>query len=147
MSGEKIEPHILFVEDDPDDQLLLREAFIESQIPYAYTILENGEQLLDLLYHRSPHSGSTPRPALIVMDIRLPGRDGFQILPEIRNSPEHRLLPVVFLTSFTETNHIQQAYEAGANSYLVKPDSFLELVSLLKILSHYWLEINQLPYF
>jgi CheY-like chemotaxis protein len=145
MPGEQIGPHICFVEDDPDDQVLLREALTETGSPYPYIILEDGHHLLELLHRRGEYAGSSLHPAIIILDIRLPGKDGFQILDEIRRAPELQFLPVIFLTSYKEENQIQRAYETGANSYLIKPPSFAGLVSLLKTLLHYWLEINQLP--
>ena len=89
--------------------------------------------------------GRYPLPALMLLDLKLPGMSGFEVLLWLRQQPGLKRLPVVVLTSSKENTDINRAYELGANSYLVKPASFDALVNIIERLNHYWLVLNERP--
>jgi CheY-like chemotaxis protein len=131
---------VVIVDDDPGDRIILREAIQRAELPYQCHILKDGEQLEDFLYGRHEFAGQSNKPDLILLDIWLPRKDGHQLLSEIRSSPEHQHIPVVFLTGSKYEREIQAADAQGVSSYHVKPEGFEELVQLLGQICRTWLE-------
>jgi CheY-like chemotaxis protein len=111
------------------------------------TVMPDGEAALDYLFRRAewadPHS--SPRPHLILLDLRLPKLDGFQVLEEIKGSPEVAHIPTVILTTSEAEGDVARAYSRHANSYLVKPVDFHRLVDLVGDIEAYWLDWNRQP--
>lgn len=138
---------ILMAEDDPDDQLLAREALEESMIANNLHIVENGEELIDYLKHRGKYSdpASAPRPGLILLDLNMPRMDGREALRIIKTDPELHTIPVVVLTTSKAEEDILRMYEVGANSYIIKPVTFEGLVEVMRTIRRYWFEIIELP--
>jgi CheY-like chemotaxis protein len=137
---------ILMAEDDPDDQLLVQRAFASANLAPDLRFVNDGEELLDYLYHRDGHSEETsPQPGLILLDLNMPKKDGREALMEIKTDPELREIPVVVLTTSNREEDIFHAYALGASSYIVKPLVFFELVQIVKTLDTYWLETVRLP--
>ncbi len=138
---------ILMAEDDPDDQLLAREALEESMIANNLHIVENGEELIDYLKHRGKYSdpASSPRPGLILLDLNMPRMDGREALRIIKTDPELHTIPVVVLTTSKAEEDILRMYEVGANSYIIKPVTFEGLVEVMRTIRRYWFEIIELP--
>lgn len=139
---------ILMAEDDPDDQLLAKEALEESMIANHLYIVENGEELMDYLKHRGKYSdpAKAPRPGLILLDLNMPRMDGREALRAIKSDPELRSIPVVVLTTSRAEEDILRSYDEGANSYIPKPVTFEGLVDVMKTLRRYWFEIIELPH-
>jgi len=138
---------ILLVEDDSNDVLLIQRAFRKASLSNPLQIVEDGEAAI--LYLKGEESFADrdryPLPRLILLDLKLPRKSGFEVLVWLRQQPKFYGLPVVVLTSSKEKNDIQQAYLLGANSYLVKPVGFDSLLDMIKTLNLYWLMFNQTP--
>ncbi len=133
---------ILIAEDDPDDRLLLKEAFRASQTPYEIHFVEDGEELMDYLLRRGKYSAGdlAPRPALILLDLNMPKKDGRQALREIKADPDLIEIPVVvWTTSGLEEDRIR-CRDFGAEDYLIKPSSFAEVEKAARELVNNWLE-------
>jgi CheY-like chemotaxis protein len=109
--------------------------------------VRDGEAALDYLFRRrsSGDAPAPPRPDLILLDLRLPKLDGFQLLQEIKKSPELSSIPAVILTTSQAESDVARAYSHGANSYLVKPVDFERFVGLIGAIGTYWLEWNRQP--
>ena len=137
---------ILMAEDDGDDQVLALDAFSESGIEGDLRFVSNGEELTDYLWHRGKFALTTnsPRPALILLDLNMPRKDGRQVLREIKADPDLRRIPVVVLTTSKADTDIGTIYELGANSFISKPVQFASLVTIMKLLGQYWLEAVEL---
>jgi CheY-like chemotaxis protein len=141
--AERARWSVLVVDDDEDDRTFAREAFDEAGIPTDIRFADDGVELLDYLYRRgkfvSPES--SPRPDLILLDLRMPRKSGHDALAEIKESPTFRPIPVVVLTTSDAEDDVIRSYELGANSYVVKPTTFSGLVDTLKHLCRYWLDV------
>jgi CheY-like chemotaxis protein len=139
---------ILMADDDRDDCLLVKDAFIESRLVNDLRFVEDGEDLMDYLYNRSKYSDVTvaPRPGLVLLDLNMPRKDGREALMEIKADPDLRGIPIVVLTTSKQEEDILRSYDVGANSYITKPVTFKGLVEVIKSLGKYWLEIVELPH-
>lgn len=137
---------LVIAEDNPDDRLLIKEAWQAAGLPQLY-LVEDGEELLDFLYQRGKYAQHPPfpTPALILLDLRMPKKDGYEVLQEIKANPELKKIPVVVLTTSTSESDISRSYDLGACSYLTKPDTFEQLVELIQVLHKYWFETVTLP--
>ena len=136
---------ILIAEDDFDDTFLLRRVFDRGQFGCSLQFVANGEEVLAYLQRKPPFSDEAthPIPDLILLDLHMPKKDGFEVLEWLRKHPGlHRLVVVVF-TSSDVPEDINRAYDLGANSYLVKPVEFVGLVETAKHLRDYWLKLNR----
>jgi CheY-like chemotaxis protein len=137
---------ILVAEDDPDDQLLTRDALEESRITNTVCFVNDGQELLDYLRHAGCYAEHPPvRPDLILLDLNMPRKDGREALAEIKADPALRSIPVVILTTSKAHEEIQRAYDLGANSFIVKPVSFEGLVNAVRVVAQYWFTIVRLP--
>lgn len=136
--------HILLVEDNPDHAELLRRLFASYLVKNVFCHVEDGEQALAYLNREENYADEAryPYPDLILLDLRLPKVDGFEVLEQIKSSPKHRHIVVVILTSSQEDQDIQRAYQAYANSYLVKPFHPNEFMDVLRYVGLYWLRWN-----
>ncbi len=147
MKGRETNVTILMADDDEDDRMLVREALAESQLPIELYIVSNGEDLMDYLYHRGRYASNSgqPHPGLILLDLNMPKKDGFEALKEIRNDPQLRPIPVVMLSTSSTEEDIYYTYYLGANSFIIKPVTFASLVEVMTTLGKYWFEIVKLP--
>ncbi len=138
---------ILMADDDQDDCMLVKDAFSESRLVNDLRFVEDGENLLDYLYHRGKYKSLRlyPPPGLILLDLNMPRKDGREALKEIKSDPDLRKIPVVVLTTSKEEEDVLRSYNMGANSYITKPVTFEGLVEVMKSLGKYWLEIVELP--
>ncbi|MEB3733069.1 response regulator [Halopseudomonas pachastrellae] len=117
-------------------------ALNDNRIANPVVVAEDGEQALQTLFGTNEQAESGA-PALILLDLNLPKRNGLEVLRELRNHPDTRLVPVVILTSSLEPSDRLNAYQAGANSYLRKPVDFDEFVHVAQQVGSYWLGLNQ----
>jgi CheY-like chemotaxis protein len=140
-------PVFLMAEDDPDDRLLAKDALNEAQVDAELHFVENGEELLDYLWHRGRYSepASSPRPGVILLDLNMPRKDGREALRDIKADPDLRRIPVVVLTTSKADTDIGGIYELGANSFISKPVQFNALVRVMKMVGEYWFRIVELP--
>jgi CheY-like chemotaxis protein len=140
-------PHVLLVEDNPDHEELIRRAFAESEPRVSLSVARHGEEALDYLHRRGEYRDpeKSPRPRLILLDLRLPRIDGLEVLGEIKATPALRSTPVVVLTTSDSDHDVARAYLQHANSYLVKPAEFSRIRELIDSVQVYWLGMNRLP--
>ena len=138
---------ILIADDDADDRMMASEALEESRLANDLRFVEDGEELLDYLYHRGRFSaeGESPRPGLILLDLNMPRMDGREALREIKSDPSLRSIPVVVLTTSQAEEDIYRTYDLGVNSFITKPVQFEGLVEVMRTLGKYWFEIVELP--
>lgn len=138
---------ILMADDDPEDWMLLEDAFVESRLANDLRFARDGEELMDYLYHRGKYTNpaDAPRPDLILLDLHMPRKDGREALKEIKSDPALRQIPVVVLTTSQAEEDIDASYNLGANSFITKPVTYGALVEIVRTLGKYWLEIVQLP--
>jgi len=141
MSGNTI----LLVEDNADDAELTMRAFRSGNASQDIHVARDGAEAVEALFGST--SVPPPRflPGLVLLDLKLPGLDGFAVLSRIRSHPRTRFLPVVILTSSTEQSDLLQGYRLGANSYVRKPVSFRDFLSAARLIADYWLAVNQVP--
>jgi len=143
--GEVI--HIVMAEDDPDDRLLVAEAFEEKHVANSLAFVENGEELLDYLNQRGEYGDSKrfPRPDIILLDLNMPRMDGREALKAIKADPKFRSIPVIVLTTSTAEQDILMSYDLGASSFITKPVTFEGLLDALGAFDKYWVQIVKLP--
>ena len=138
---------ILLVEDNPDDEALTLRALKSHNLANEVVVARDGLQALDYLFRAAEgKSGETAvLPELVLLDIKLPGIDGLEVLRRLRQNPHTRRLPVVMLTSSVEETDRLASYDLGANSYVRKPVDFVEFSDAIKQLDLYWLVLNVAP--
>src|SRR5258708_5531145 len=138
---------ILLVEDNPDDEALTLRALKKNHIANHIVVAHDGVEALDYLFATGIHAGRDPgeRPALVLLDLKLPKIDGLEVLKRLRSDPRTALLPVVVLTSSREDQDLVRSYSLGANSYVRKPVDFNQFVEAVRQLGMYWLMLNEGP--
>jgi len=138
---------ILMADDDPDDQMLTKDAFEECRLSNDLRFVNDGEKLMDYLCRRGDFENpeESPRPGLILLDLNMPRKDGREALEEIKSDPDLRRIPIVVLTTSKAEEDILKSYDLGVNSFIVKPVSFEGLVEVVKTLGKYWIQIVELP--
>lgn len=146
MNGEPIV--ILLAEDDPAHAEIVRRNMEDSRIANRLEHVKDGQEALDYLYRRNGFGdpARSPRPGIILLDLRMPRVDGLEVLSVVKSDPELARIPVVVLTTSAAETDIARAYDHHANSYLVKPVDFTKFTDLLQTLGYYWLAWNQKPY-
>lgn len=145
--AQKESLEVLLIEDNPDHEELIRRAFTDRGVPIALSVARHGEEALDYLFRRGEYGDPerSPRPRLILLDLRLPRVDGLDVLAEIKSSPELRGIPAVVLTTSEAEPDVTRAYDLHANSYLVKPVDFERFEDLVGKVESYWLALNRQP--
>ncbi len=135
---------ILLVEDDVSDVCLVKRVLEKDISSIRLVVAQDGQEALDNLFGAGAEN--MPRlPALVLLDLKLPGMDGLEVLRRIRRDGRTRRLPVVILTSSGEKVDIAMCYDMGANSYIQKPVDFTEFAEAIRQLSRYWLTLNEFP--
>lgn len=135
---------ILLVEDNEMDVILTLDAFREAKLKNSITVARNGEEALDYLFGRGEFSDrkTHPLPNLILLDLKMPKIDGFEVLRQIKATPKLKRIPVIILTSSKEDGDRILSYDTGANSYLAKPVSFEGFVEVVRKIDDYWFTLN-----
>lgn len=138
---------ILLVEDDVNDVLLIERAFHKAGLSNPLQAVTNGESAIAYLSGDGAYADRQryPLPVMMLVDLKLPRRTGLEFLDWIRAQPVLKRLPVVVLTSSAQMLDVNRAYEAGANSYVVKPVGFDDLMSLVRSVVRYWTEVSEQP--
>jgi len=136
-----METRILHIEDNPDDVLLTAMAFRKAGVAVKLDVAPDGHKAMVAL----SNSNGAPLPACVLMDIKLPTISGLELLDWIRQQPHLKRLPVIMFTSSLLPGDINQAYDLGANSYLIKPPNLDALVELAKTIDLYWVRTNTPP--
>lgn len=139
---------ILFAENDPENRMIIREAFMENlQDKADLRFIADAEELMDYLLHRGRYADLQlfPQPALILLDLDMPQMDCRQILTEVKQDPMLRIIPLVVWTTTRRDEDVTYCYDAGANSYIVKPSTSPDSFKLVGWLVRYWLQTVSLP--
>lgn len=138
---------ILLADEDLDDCLMIRDAMKEAGITHELRIVHNGEEALDYLHHRGTFTDETksPAPLLVLLDLKMPKKDGRETLKEIKTDPKLQALPVVILTTSHADSDVATCYALGANSYISKPVTYDGLIEVMRTLKNYWLQTVTLP--
>lgn len=137
---------ILLVEDDPKDIELTINALSEYNLANDVFIVRDGAEALDYLYHRGTFAHTTDdSPVVILLDLKMPKVDGIQVLRQIKSDKQLQAIPVVVLTSSSESRDLEICYQLGANAYVVKPVRFADFVESVKGIGVFWALINTPP--
>src|SRR6266480_1683529 len=125
---------ILLVEDSEDDVIIIRRAFEQGAIPNPLAVVRDGEEAVAYLSGEGKYDNrkSYPLPVLVLLDLRLPRMDGFEVLRWIRQQPHFSRVPVVVITVSSAVKDLSLAYQCGANSFMVKPADFQDVVRMSK---------------
>jgi CheY-like chemotaxis protein len=145
MNGKPIV--ILLVEDDPAHAEIVLRNFKDFRLANRIMHVEDGQAALDYLYRKGEFSDpqTSPRPHIVLLDLRLPKVDGLEVLKQIKSDQDLHSIPVVILTTSEAEIDRVKAYDFHANSYLVKPVDFMRFVELMKAFGYYWLAWNESP--
>jgi two-component system, response regulator len=138
---------ILLVEDNPDDEALTLRALKKNNIRNEVVVARDGSEALDYLLGTGAHAGRdlNMMPQLVLLDLKLPKVDGFEVLNRVRSYEKTKLLPVVILTTSNEDQDRIRGYGLGANSYVRKPVEFEKFIEAVRQLGLYWLILNEPP--
>jgi CheY-like chemotaxis protein len=137
---------ILLAEDNPKDVELTLEALEESKLANRVVVVKDGVEVLEYLHCEGQYANREPGlPSVLLLDIKMPRKDGIEVLREIRNDPKTKLLPVVMLTSSREDKDLLNSYYLGVNAYVVKPVNFNGFIDAIKQLGIFWGLVNELP--
>lgn len=139
-------PCILLVEDDESDVLFLERAFRKAGLAFPIHTVGNGKEAISYLSGVGPFSDRQrhPMPTHLILDLKLPEKSGLEVLEWIRNSSDHRALPVAILTSSSESSDIRRSRKLSADCYFVKPMSFEGLVAIVRVIGG-WAKSGILP--
>lgn len=138
---------ILLIEDEEAHVGLIKRAFSVARVLNDIVAVTDGEEALDYLFRRGAYAdpASLPRPILIILDLKLPRVDGFEVLRQIKEDPSLRLIPTVVLTTSDQGEDVRRAYKIGANSYVTKPIQIEEFQVKVGNLGLYWILTNTSP--
>ncbi len=138
--------NILLVDDSVNDVTLIKAALKNAHFGNEIIVAEDGEEALDFLYKRGKFADySGDEPIFILLDIKLPLMTGIEVLKIIRTDASFKRLPVIMLTSSSDTHDLQECYDNGANSFVVKPVNINDFMRVVKELGQYWVVVNELP--
>ncbi|MGE5486312.1 MAG: response regulator [bacterium] len=135
---------ILLVEDNPGDVDLTREGLRRGKVASNLAVLDSGSDVLPYLERRGRFVGA-PTPDLILLDLNLPGKDGREVLAELKNHPEYKRIPVVVMTSSEAEEDIVRAYTSHANCYITKPVDLKQFLKVVSSIEDFWLTLVRLP--
>lgn len=138
---------VLIVEDSDEDYETVTRAFKKAGMGNPVARCCDGDEALDYLRHRGRFADgkAAPVPGMILLDLNLPGTDGYEVLEEIKRDQDMKTIPVIVLTSSSDPRDIERCYASGANSYMRKPVSFEGFVEAVQRLREFWFEIAILP--
>jgi CheY-like chemotaxis protein len=138
---------VLVADDDANDISLLKRAFLRAGLDVSINVVRDGEEVIQYLHGDEPYADRAefPLPRLLLLDLKMPRTDGFEVLEWLRKQSDLRRLLVVVMTSSDEPEDVDRAYDLGANSFLRKPDDFTNLIKISQQLHDYWMEANLSP--
>ena len=138
---------VLLVEDNPDDAEFTLRALRKANVALNVAHVDNGVVALDFMFATGNYASraGSALPRVVLLDLKIPRVDGHEVLRRIKGDMRTRLQPVVVLTSSRENRDIEESYAVGANSYIVKPVEYAELINTLGALVRYWLQLNERP--
>jgi len=135
---------ILLVDDNPDDIMIAKRAFLKSQIHNKIFVTHNGEEAIQFLRKEGKYK-DVPSTGLIILDLNMPKVDGFEVLETIKGDEKLKSIPVIVLTSSSRPEDIERAYKLGCNSFIVKPVSFEDFIEAVMEIKRYWLSLSKIP--
>ncbi|MDJ0728259.1 MAG: response regulator [Prochloraceae cyanobacterium] len=143
----KLYEPLLIVEDSDADFDILKHLMEEMVVQNSIYRCEDGDEVLDFIYQQGEYKNPdlAPRPAVILLDLNLPGTDGREILDRLKQDRQFKEIPIVVFTTSANPQDIQFCYQKGANGYLIKPMTFSELEKTIRAFVDYWLEVNTPP--
>jgi two-component system response regulator len=138
--------NVLLVEDNHADVQLTMHVITEENAAYRVHVTRDGEQALNLIFGHGQYANA-PKPifALVLLDLKLPKVNGFEVLKQIKENPSTKALPVVILSSSNQVRDVDSSYELGANGYVQKPVNFEEFSDALRRIAEFWLGANLTP--
>jgi len=143
---ETIIRNILLVDDSENDVKLIKAALQEVNFGNEIIVAEDGEEAIDFLYTRGKFADYTGGlPIFILLDIKMPMLDGIEVLKIIRADAKFNAIPVIMLTSSRDSHDLQDCYNNGANSFVVKPVNINDFIGIVKELGQYWVIVNERP--
>jgi CheY-like chemotaxis protein len=140
-------PVILLADDSDDDVFLIRRTLQTANILNPLRVVHDGEQVLAYFKGEPPYDDreAFPLPELLLLDLKMPRLDGFEVLAWLRQQPAWRKLPVAVLTSSTDVRDANAAFGLGANSFLIKPIDFMRFAEFAQAMAGSWLWVSQVP--
>lgn len=135
---------ILLVDDNPGDVALTKVALRDAKIVNEIHVACDGAEALQFLRHQGTFSG-VPRPDLVILDLKMPKVDGYQVLAEMKADPELRRIPVIVMSSSSAEKDLARAYDAQISAYLVKPSNFDEYFNAIRAVKELWFHVVALP--
>jgi CheY-like chemotaxis protein len=138
---------ILLAEDEEDHVVLIKHAFSQAAIPNPLHVVWNGQEAIAYLMGTGVYANRAeyPLPDLLLLDLKMPRVNGFEVLEWIRQQPGLAALRVLVLTSSADLHDVNRAYQLGANSFLVKPMDFQDVVQLSRLIQDFWLKASKTP--
>lgn len=146
MNAEMVERpmEVLLVEDNPGDVRLVEEAILEGGLRMDICVVGDGVEAMAFLRKQGSYA-DVPSPDLVLLDLNLPGKDGREVLAEVKEDPILRSIPVVVLTSSNHERDVQRANELHANGYIIKPGSLDQLIAVMRSLENFWSRTVKVP--
>jgi CheY-like chemotaxis protein len=135
---------ILLAEDNPDDVLITKRAWSKGLIKNKLYVVNNGEEALKFLFKQGEYSNA-PTPSLMLLDLKMPRVDGFEVLKTVKQDAKLKMLPIIVLTTSNREQDIQRAYELGCNSYIMKPVSYEKFIEAVNTIQRYWMTMCEIP--
>lgn len=146
MAQESKSITILMADDDPDDQLLCAKALKESSPNTKLEFVDDGQQLIEYLKKNSDTADAdSKQPAIVLLDLNMPKKDGREALKEIKSDPLLRKIPIIVFSTSKSDSDVDTTYDLGVNSFITKPLTYKGFVDVMSVLSKYWFETAQLP--
>ena len=136
---------VLIADDDTDDCLIIMEAWEETGLGNELRFVQDGNELMNYLYHRhqfSTHEAS-PRPGLILLDLSMPKKNGLEALEEIKSDLELKDIPIIVLSTSQTPKEASEAYALGAYGFVTKPSTFQDYLNVMRDVRQAWLELKQ----
>jgi len=139
--------HMLLVEDNPKDLKLTLRALEGRHLANRIEVARDGQEALDYLFCEGKHANRSPEnpPRVVLLDLKLPGIDGLEVLRTVKGDPRTKAIPVVILTSSKEERDIVESYNLGVNAYIQKPVDFDQFRQIVDQIGLFWLVVNQPP--
>jgi len=144
---DQVHDVILLVEEDPNHAELVQRMFDMNNVPNPIHHLSDGESVLEYLFRQNAYvdPATSPRPCLMLLDLRLPKMDGLDVLKRVKESKELQHLPVIIFSSSGAKEDMDKAYACGANGYLMKPVESTEFRQVIQQIGQFWLKWNRTP--
>jgi CheY-like chemotaxis protein len=138
---------ILIVEDNIADVKIILRAFAELELKNNIYVVNDGQEALDFIHHQNKYQDQSryPTPDLILLDIKMPKLDGFQVLERLKNDLQYNCIPVIMLTSSKDEEDVAKSYKKGATGFIPKPVNYKDFIKVIEGFNFYWRIINKLP--